>query len=341
MYGFLLAFAAAVLFAVSTPASEQLLRVLEPLQLAGLLYLGAAAAMGPVVASERKRFERVRLDPRNRLRLAGVVILGGVVAPILLLSAFRFTTAASIALLLNLEIVATALLGAFVFREHLGRGAWLGIAGVLAASVVISGADGTSGTVATLLVAGACICWGLDNHFSALIDGMTPARSTFWKGLLAGGTNVALGFALSPATPTAKTVMAALAVGAIAYGASIALHTAAAQRIGAVRAQAVFAGAPFIGAALAVVFLDEQLAPPQLAAAGLFLVSVTILIAGRHAHPHRHEAVAHIHEHSHADGHHQHEHAGGADVRHSHWHEHEPVVHAHPHWPDLHHRHSH
>ena len=150
MYGLVLAFGAAVLFAVSVPASKLLLQSFDPLQLAGLLYLGAAIAMAPVVRAERRRFGRVEFDRANRTRLAGVVILGGLVAPILLLAAFRLATAGAVALLLNFEIVATAVLGAVLFHEHMGRGAWLGVAGVVAASALLCGDAGRSGVVAAL-----------------------------------------------------------------------------------------------------------------------------------------------------------------------------------------------
>ena len=52
--------------------------------------------------------------------------------------------------------------------------------------------------VALLLVAAAGFCWGIDNHLTALIDGITPTQSTFWKGAIAGGTNLILSVILEP-----------------------------------------------------------------------------------------------------------------------------------------------
>ena len=231
MHGLLFALAAALLFGASAPASKLLLEFFDPLQLAGLLYLGAAIAMVPVVLTERQRFGRVRIARANRARLAGVVILGGVLAPILLLGALRMAAAGAASLLLNFEMVATAVLGVVLFHEHLSRGAWLGVAGVVAASILLSGEAGGTAWVATLLVVGACTCWGVDNLLSALIDGMTPARSTLWKGAVAGVTNLALGLAVAPMRATGVALMAAIGVGAVSYGASIALHTVGAQEL--------------------------------------------------------------------------------------------------------------
>jgi drug/metabolite transporter (DMT)-like permease len=239
-------------------------------------------------------------------------------------------------------MVATAVLGVALFREQLGRAGWLGVAGVVVAGAILAGVGGWPGLLAALLVAGACTCWGLDNHLTALIDGITPARSTLVKGAVAGATNLAIGVAGDPLTASPGHVAAALAVGSLSYGASIALYIRSAHELGATRAQAVFASAPFVGAALSFVFLAEPVGLAHAMASPLLVASVAALFWSQHAHPHAHEELEHIHSHRHDDGHHFHDHPGLVPgTRHSHAHWHERLVHAHPHWPDLHHRHEH
>lgn len=336
----LVALAAAALFGAATPASKLLLAGLPPFQLAGLLYLGAALTMLPWVL----RHPHVRLgglDAVNRGRLLGAVTVGGLIAPVLLLLGLRLATAASVSLLLNLEMAATAALGAWLFHEPIGRRGWFGVAGVVSAGALLSGGD-WPGIAAALLVAAACLCWALDNHLTALIDGITPAISTFWKGAAAGSVNLAIGVAVAPLSAAPRQIAAALAVGAFAYGISIALYIRAAQQLGAVRAQAVFASAPFVGAALAFWFLAEPIAPRIVIATVLLVGSASLLFRGVHGHAHRHAPVEHVHSHRHDDDHHVHEHTTvPAAARHSHTHRHDELVHAHPHWPDLHHRHEH
>jgi drug/metabolite transporter (DMT)-like permease len=340
--GALQALLAAALFGASTPASKLLLAELGPLALAGLLYLGAALAMALPLARERARGPRPRADRASRARLAGAVLLGGVAGPVLLLEGLARAPAGSVALLLNLEMAATAVLGAACFREPLGRSGWLGAAGVVAAGAIVSGGGGWPGLAAAGLVATACTAWAVDNHLTARIDGITPARSTFWKGAVAGTTNLTLGLAAAPLGAGGATVLAALGVGALAYGASVALYIAAAQQLGATRAQGVFATAPFLGASLAWLALGEPVTVWHVAGAALLVPSVALLLRARHAHEHEHEPLEHVHAHRHDDGHHDHAHPGPAPgTVHSHWHRHEAVRHAHPHWPDLHHRHAH
>lgn len=336
----LLALLSAALFGAATPASKVLLDELPPFQLAGLLYLGAAAAMLPwIVARPHPRLSA--LDPINRRRLLGAVVAGGLIGPVLLLAALRLAPAGSVSLLLNLETAATAVLGALLFREPLHRLGWIGAAGIVAAGALLGGGD-WPGMASALLVAIACLCWGLDNHLTALIDGITPPVSTFWKGAAAGSVNLMIGVAVAPFTASLWQVAAALAVGGLAYGASITLYIRAAQQLGAVRAQALFASAPFVGAALSYGLLGEALDARALVAAALLIGSALLLFGSVHAHPHRHTAVEHVHTHCHDDPHHDHPHPGlAASLPHAHLHRHDEQIHAHPHWPDLHHRHRH
>ncbi len=239
-------------------------------------------------------------------------------------------------------MAATAALGVLLFREHLPRAGWLGVAGIAGAGALLSIGEGWPGVVAGLLVAGACVCWGLDNHLTALIDAITPARSTLWKGAAAGAVNLAIGIGLAPFTASWSAVAAALLVGGLSYGVSIALYIASAQQLGATRAQGLFASAPFLGAGFAFALLDESFGITQLVAGCLLLGSVALLFLSLHEHEHVHEPTEHVHSHRHDDGHHTHAHPDlPPSTRHTHWHRHKRRVHAHPHWPDIHHRHEH
>ncbi len=332
---------AAALFGAATPASKWLLGELSPQALAGLLYLGAAGATAPSLL-RRSADGTGRRSLADRLRLFGAVGLGGIAGPVLLLEGLRLASAGSVALWLNLEMAFTAALGAWWFRDPLGRLGWWGTAGVVGAGVLVAWGEGGSGARAAGLVAAACACWAFDNHWTARIEGITPARATFWKGAVAGGTNLALAASIAPLTADAATMGSALVVGGLAYGASVALYVSAAQQLGATRAQGAFATAPFVGAGLAWAVLGEPIGATRALGAVLLAGSVWLLLHARHEHEHEHAAVEHMHAHRHDDDHHLHAHPDApARTTHTHWHRHEPMAHAHPHWPDLHHRHAH
>jgi drug/metabolite transporter (DMT)-like permease len=336
---FIQALVSAALFGLATPFSKTLLRDLPSNQLAGLLYLGAALCLCPLVVHRWVSGQPVLpSDGRNWRNLLGAILCGGIIGPVLLLIGLKHSLAASVSMWLNLETVATAVLAALLFREHLGKWAWIGNAGIFAAGLLLGFNQGWAGWFGLMCVSGAAVAWGLDNNFTAVIDGIRPIESTFWKGIIAGPVNLLLGSLLFPTTPGIDWLWS-LGLGALCYGTSIVLYISAAQTLGASRSQMIFASAPFWGVAASMVWLGESLSLLQIAAAVLLVVSLAMLLLERHEHAHEHDSLTHEHQHEHDDLHHGHEHAEPVKGNHAHLHVHRPVVHAHPHWPDLHHRH--
>ena len=242
----------------------------------------------------------------------------------------------------NLELVATVILGVLFFKDTLGKMGLVGALVALLAAVLLSFNQEASGWLAAFFVLAGCAFWGLDNHLTALVDTVSPAQSTFWKGLVAGVVNWLLGAMLAGWDVSFLAVLTALFVGVWSYGASIVLYIQSAQHIGATRGQVIFSAAPFFGVLLSALVLGETLVWNHWLAAVFFMVSIALLMFEGHAHEHKHTALSHNHLHSHDDGHHLHHHPGQpASLKHTHPHAHEPLVHSHPHWPDLHHRHRH
>jgi drug/metabolite transporter (DMT)-like permease len=328
----------AVFFGLSTPLSKMLILEANPFLLAGLLYLGAGLGLIPFGISGLK-YELPIKSKSNFKYLIGIIVIGGILAPVFLLGAIKIASAASVSLWLNLELVATAFLGAFLFKDYLHKWGWLGVAISVIAGALLSFNDRTAGIFAGILVALACLCWGFDNHFSALIDNLSPVQSTIIKGLCAGATNLLIGLALSNWHIGMTLALKAMAVGFFCYGISIVLYITAAQKIGSVRGQIFFSTAPFWAVLFSMVLLKESLSAAQIISGLLLLVSVLLILKERHKHYHEHAETEHIHQHEHDDLHHNHhEKVEGA---HSHCHKHEKLKHSHPHWPDLHHRHDH
>lgn len=331
---------AAVLFGATTPLASRLADDTSAPALAGLLYLGAALAVAPLVGRSARPIGVLR---RGGRRLAVAVVAGGMVGPLLLTAGLARTPAATTSLLLNLELVATVVLAAMFFGEHLGRRVLIGAGLVVVAGVTASWSDAPELRLGSLLICGACACWGLDNCVTADLDTVAPEHITFAKGLIAGTTNVVIGLALYGGVASIGVVAAALALGAVGYGASITLWVRGARDLGAARAQLVFSAAPFVGVVIAWVALGDPVRSVEVAALFLAAIGVLCVLRSGHAHDHRHDPVEHDHEHSHDDDHHDHPHPHPhlPPARHTHRHRHRALVHAHPHVPDLHHRHDH
>jgi drug/metabolite transporter (DMT)-like permease len=345
-----LALGSAVLFGASAPLAKLLLADSAPQLLAGLLYLGSGLGLGIVGLRGRYSAQAGRETPLARHNipwLAGAVAFGGVLGPLLLMVGLTRVPASSASLLLNLEGVFTALLAWFVFRENFDRRIALGMLSIVAGGFSLSwgGRLAWGALAGPLAVAGACLCWAIDNNLTQKVSAGDPVQIAMLKGLVAGSVNTALAFLLGASLPTAPRVVGALALGFVGYGVSLVLFVLALRHVGTARTAAYFSTAPFIGAVLSLAIFRER--PTQLfvVAAGLMILGVWLHLTERHEHEHKHAALDHDHAHVH-DGHHQHAHAIGDPpvtdpTPHTHRHRHAPMVHSHPHYPDIHHRHSH
>ncbi len=341
----LLALAAAALFGASVPFAKLLLGEIAPIVLAGLLYLGSGLGLAIL------RFARATSDHSREARLtasdwgwlAGAIVAGGVAAPVLLLWGLSTSSATTTSLLLNFEGVITTLVAAALFREAVSVRVWIAVLVMLGGGMVLAYDPRAPIAISpqSLAIAGACLCWAIDNNLTRKVSGADPLVTAMIKGLAAGSINLGLGFALGQKLPDLGTVANGLALGFFAYGISLVLFIYALRHLGAARTGAHFSTAPFIGAALAVPLLGESITPDLIAATALMAIATWLVLTESHAHKHEHEPLAHSHRHVH-DEHHLHTHQGNeGSVPHAHEHVHEKMKHSHPHMPDLHHRHEH
>lgn len=340
-----LALGSAVLFGATPPLSKLLMGEISPFLLAGLLYLGAGLGLGLLEAGRRltgrAATEETAISRADLPWLAAAILSGGIVAPVLLMAGLARTTASSGALLLNLEGLATMAIAWIVFRENVDRRLLVGAAAILAGAVVLSWTgEGPSLDVGGLMVAGACLAWGIDNNLTRRVSASDPVQITIWKGFAAGSVNVGLAIATGASLPGAMQTTFAALVGFFCVGVSLVLFIRALRHLGSARTGAYFSLAPFIGATIAVGFLGEAVTTKLGVAAILMAIGLWLHLTERHEHEHAHDVLKHDHVHEH-DEHHDHAHAEPVKGAHAHPHCHAALIHAHVHYPDLHHRHGH
>lgn len=338
------ALGAALLFGVSTPLSKLLLGAIDPWMLAGLLYLGAGCGLIIVRVIRNGLQNQTReaaLSARDYPWLLLVVIIGGIIGPLLLVFGLLQTNAGEASLLLNLEGLATMAIAWLVFHENVDRRLLMGAVAILLGAVVLSwNGNGFHVGLGGVMIAGACLAWGIDNNLTRKLSSADPVQIAMIKGLVAGGMNVALAMGLGAHIPDVGTVALACIVGFFGIGVSLVLFMLGLRHLGTARTGAYFSMAPFIGAGMAVVMLREPVTWQLIVAALLMLFGLWLHLAERHVHEHSHVELEHDHAHVH-DEHHMHAHGPDMTEPHAHLHRHEPMRHKHPHYPDLHHRHRH
>ncbi len=341
LYGLL----AAALFGASAPLSKLLLPRSSPLALASLLYLGAGLGLvfyGLVARRWARPRREARLKRADLAPLAGIIVTGGIVGPVLLLTGLQRVSGLAGSLLLNLEAPFTIIIALVLFGEHLGRRAVIGAVLIVGGGLLLTVGPGGihADPVGIVCIAGACLSWGLDNNLTQRLTLRDPIVVVRIKTLGAGSCTLALALALAHPLPAGGVAVAALALGAASYGASSLLDMYALRLLGAAREAAFFATAPFLGALFAVPLLGDRLTSLDLVAGVVMAAGVIVLVREDHRHLHAHSPVEHEHAHLHAE-HHQHAHDGPVSEPHSHPHRHEPLTHDHTHAADLHHRHDH
>ena len=340
---------AAVLFGASAPLAKLLLGEMEPVPLAGFLYLGSG--LGAFLMFFFQNFKNggrlveATLNRQDLPWLGGAILAGGVGAPILLLMGLERTPASTASLLLNFESVATTLIAISFFKEFIDRRITWALALVTTASILLSWVGGNWGfSLSALGIISACFLWGLDNNFTRHISAKNPLIIVGVKGLGAGSFSLALALILRQQFPGLNNLLLAMALGSVSYGLSIQLFIVAMRSLGAARTSTLFGIAPLVGVVLSLILFHEMPKTLFWIALPVMLVGTWLLLTENHVHRHFHQEFVHNHRHSHPDEHHDHpfqEEFPLVNGSHTHEHRHEPLEHEHPHVPDLHHRHEH
>lgn len=274
---------AAALYALNAPCSKLLLGRLSPTMTAAFLYWGAGLGMlllGGIRRLTVGRSTEKRLT-RSDLPYTLAMIALDIAAPILLMTGLSVSSAASVSLLNNFEIVATALIALCFFGERIDGRLWLAISLVTAASVLLSfeGAQSLHFSWGSVLVLGACACWGLENNCTRKLSDKDPMEIVLVKGLCSGTGSFLIALLRGESFGALRDFLWALLVGFVAYGLSIFCYIRAQRTLGAARTGAFYAIAPFIGAALSLCIFQERLswtffAALPLMAAGAYFAAV-------------------------------------------------------------------
>ena len=228
--GFILqALLAALFFGASAPISKLLLGDVPPILMAAFLYLGSGTGISLIKLYQRASRNQKEAGIRRPdvIWLAGAIVSGGILAPIMLMISLKNTPASTASLLLNFEGVGTTVLALLFFHESISRRALGAIAAITLASIFLStnfGSDwGMSlGAFGVLL---ACVLWGLDNNLTRNISAKDPLTIVAWKGLVAGTFSLLLGLALRQQLPTLTVILSILLLGFVSYGLSTMLSS--------------------------------------------------------------------------------------------------------------------
>src|SRR5258706_3644832 len=166
---------AAIFFGASASIAKLLLSDTAPIFLAAFLYIGSGTGISLVKLTQRMRAKEVEAGIKRAdiQWLAGAIISGGILAPIVLMISLQNTPASTASLLLNFEGVGTTIIALLFFKEAISRRAWTAIIVITLASIFLSTNFGIGWGMSfgALGIIIACVLWGADNNFTRNISG--------------------------------------------------------------------------------------------------------------------------------------------------------------------------
>lgn len=253
---------AAALYAINIPLSKLTLKHAAPTITAAFLYLGAGLGLllcGSLEKLLKPNAKQARLTKKELPYTVAMVVLD-IIAPILLMFGITRTNSANVSLLNNFEIVATSVIALIIFKEVISRRLWLAILMVTLASVILSfeGKGAFTLNEGSLLVLGACVCWGFENNCTKRISHKSSTEIVVIKGCFSGLGSLCIALLLGERLPEMIWVLAILGLGFVAYGLSIKFYIMAQQHLGAAKTSAFYSVSPFLGVAFSMVLLKEQ-----------------------------------------------------------------------------------
>ncbi|HEY9643333.1 MAG TPA: DMT family transporter [Coleofasciculaceae cyanobacterium] len=277
--GVAFAIAAPLLYSLTIPISKMFLRQVEPWMLAGLLDLGAGIGMAIVYFLRQIITRKPTL---NRLRrqdwswLLASIFAGSLMASVLQVYGIAHSTAASAALLLNLEGVFTALVAWLIFREAFNRQVAIGLAAITAGSIILAwtGESDLRFSWGSLAVVGSCIGWATSSNLTYKISSRDAVQVAMVKNLVSGGFNVSLALAVGNSLPSAGMGAKIAIAGFITIGLTYVCFILALRHLTPSKVGTFFSIFPFAGAVLAVVWLGEPVTSQLVAAAGLMAIGL-------------------------------------------------------------------
>ena len=252
---------AALFYALNAPLSKVLLGDVPPGMMASLLYLGAGVGMLLLTPVRRLAglAPQEHLGKRDLPYTIGMIVLD-VAAPVLLMYGLRLTSPANASLLNNFEIVATSVIALVIFRERISRRLWLGILTVMAASALLSLEDMSSLSFSTgsLMVLGACVCWGFENNCTRMMSHADPLEIVVIKGLGSGAGAMLVALMSRESLPAWGLIPLVMLLGFVSYGLSVYFYVYAQRSLGAAKTSAYDAIAPFAGVAISFLIFREN-----------------------------------------------------------------------------------
>lgn len=276
--GYGCAFVSSALFGSITTLAKPTVDAVNPLVLASLVSLIAAAILWPLKGKTKPKW-----TTKNYGMILSVSILGAVLAPALYFVGLEYTTATNATILSNSEIVFTIVIALMFFREKLNRFGYLSFGlvgfGIFMITTDFDLSKIELANIGNLFVLATMACWALDNNISKVLTKHVEVATIIKLKSLIGGSILAVIVLLSGISFTIPTdnITNIVLLGGIGFAAPLFFFYNAIKRIGAVRTILIFSTSAIFGVIYAAIFLQEQIKQTEIIAMGIMILGILFL----------------------------------------------------------------
>lgn len=247
----------AALAAVNVPLSKYLIPHLPIMLVAALTYVGGAIGLGILFGVTRlfKWDKDPLLKGKDWLYILGVNVCD-TCANTMLFFGISMLSGEAASLLQSFEIVTTAIIAFFLFKEKVSLRLWIAIVIVLGASILLSFIPGQAFAFnwGALLIIGTTIFWGFANNFAKKISDKDPIEYSFFKCLTPAVVLTIIALSIGDFSQEWGYIGVGLLDGFLAYGISIALMMFCFRKLPVALGTALYSTNPFIGAIFSLIF---------------------------------------------------------------------------------------
>ena len=266
-----------IVFAFLTPLSALFLEGAEPIFTVAALNLGAGIGMAVLLFFSRKTKLAVRSEKITRKDmpiLAGIVI-GDLLGALFSMLSLTFAAADSVSLVLNFEIVSTALIAFCFFREKVSKRLGIAIVLITLGCIAITAGDLEKfiASPGILLALASCLCWGITHNLYRKISYQNPHGILTIRGLGIGLISLVLSLLFGEGIPAVSLIIVIMLIGFATYGLGNVFFVLAQRKLGAAKVSAISGFSPFLAAFISLLIFQES---PTVS----FIVALLLLIPG-------------------------------------------------------------
>ncbi len=275
--GLLMAICSAFLYAFNVIIEKSYVEEISSEMILFLMYFGSGIGLFLIHLWSRKtkKASTNRIPKKEIPKIIGIVICE-LLASFFIIEAVKNVNAGLVSLLSVFEIIMTAICAFLIFKTPIGKNEIMSILLMVIGFIILNFKDGAFNEInmSSLLVIGACLCWGIENNITASISSKEPA---FFTAIKCSCVSLLYLFLVLWNGTFCLDAPILILYGFFTYGLSILTYAISTKYLGANKATIIFSFSPIFGVLLAILIYHEKITIPFIISSILMICAIFLL----------------------------------------------------------------